>query len=300
MEEISLKDSVTKDSHTKNSAFVVTSSSAYNSDTDSVFEVGTAQIGTAYGASTNIQLLTPPEDKIMVVPRVRETNASMKRLQFNQAKLANTPETDAAKSHVLEVPSGNSCLVSPSHIASMKDNGSPLPKNQRLSRSSLINDESSFPKVVDNVISRFSTHQETSFSTNIENNDEPSVRSMIDVSSNDGLNDLSTHTSIDNSDGITGTVAQDIPNHDLTEEITGNPLEVTDQGDFAQLTASSTSQGDLIQVAPNTALQAIAHSGPIGRSESQTTIGRKREMSLVPSTRFARNADRIVLGTSPP
>ncbi|TGO12655.1 hypothetical protein BTUL_0084g00130 [Botrytis tulipae] len=300
IEEISLTDSVAAEFHTQDSAFVVTSSFAYNSDTDSVFEVGTAQIGTAYGASTNIQLLTPPEDRNMAVPRVRETNASMKRLQFNQAKLANAPETDAAKNHVLEVPSGNDCLASPSHIASMKDNGSPLPKSQRLSRSSLINDKSSFPKVVDNVISRFSTHQETPLSTNIEKNDEPTVRSMIDVSSDDGLNDLSTRIIIDGSDGVTGIVAQDIPNDDLTEEITDNPLEVTDQGDFSQSAASPTNRDHIIQVATNTAIQAIAHSGPIGRSESQTTIGRKREMSLVPSTRFARNADRIVLGTSPP
>ncbi|TGO28903.1 hypothetical protein BPAE_0021g00260 [Botrytis paeoniae] len=300
VEGISFTDSVATESHTQDCAFVVTSSFAYNSDTDSVFEVGTAQIGTAYGTSTNIQLLTSPEDKNMVVPRVRETNASMKRLQFNQAKLANTPETNAAKNHVLEVPSGNDCLASPSHIASMKDNGSPLPKNQRRSRSSLINDESSSPTVVDNVISRFSTHQETPLSTNIDNNDEPSVRSMIDVSSNDGLNDLTTHAIIDGSDGVTGIVAQDIPNHDLTEDITDNPLEVTDQGDLDQATASPTNQEDFIQVASNTAIQAIAHSGPIGRSESQTTIGRKREMSLLPSTRFARNADRIVLGTSPP
>ncbi|KAF7953887.1 uncharacterized protein EAE97_001286 [Botrytis byssoidea] len=291
IEESSLTDSVTTVSHTQDSAFVVTSSFAYNSDTDSVFEVGTAQIGTAYGASTNIQLPTPPEDKNMVVPRVRETNAT---------KLANTSGTDAAKNHILEVPSGNDCLASPSHIASMKDNGSPLPKNQRFSRSSLINDESSYPKVVDNVISRFSTHQQTPLSTNIENNDEPSVRSIIDVGSNDGLNDLLTRIIVDGSDGVTGIVAQDIPNDGLTEEITDNTLEVTDQGDFAQSTANITNQEQIIQVATNTALQAIAHCGPIGRSESQTTIGRKREMSLVPSTRFARNADRIVLGTSPP
>ncbi|KAF7934435.1 hypothetical protein EAE99_002887 [Botrytis elliptica] len=300
IEEISLTDSVATESHTQDSAFVGTSSFAYNSDTDSVFEVGTAQIGTAYGASTKLQLLTPPEDKNMVVSRVRETNASMKRLQFNQAKLANTPETDAAEKHVLEVPSGNDCLASPSHIASMKDNGSPLPKNQRRSRSSLTNNESSSDKVVNNVISRFSTHQETPLSTNTDNNDEPSVRSMVDVSSNDGLNDLSTHVIIDGSDGVTGTVAQDVPNQNISEDITDNPLEVNDQGNPAQATASLTNQEDLIEVAPNTALQAIAHSGPIGRSESQTTIGRKREMSLLPSTRFARNADRIVLGTSPP
>ncbi|TGO68023.1 hypothetical protein BOTNAR_0031g00080 [Botryotinia narcissicola] len=297
IEESSFTDFVTTVSHTQDSAFVITSSFAYNSDTDSVFEVGTAQIGTAYGASTNIQLPTPPEDKNMVVPRVRETNAIMSRLQFNQAKLANTSGTDAAKNHVLEVPSGNDCLASPSHIASMKDNGSPLPKNQRFSRSSLINDESSYPKVVDNVISRFSTNQQTSLSTNIGNNDEPWVRSIIDVSSNDGLNDLPTRIIIDGSDGVTGIVAQDIPNNDLTEDITDNPLEVTDQGDFAQSTANLTNQEQIIT---NNALQAIAHSSPIGRSESQTTIGRNREMSLVPSTRFARNADRIVLGTSPP
>ncbi|KAF7888581.1 uncharacterized protein EAF02_003122 [Botrytis sinoallii] len=284
IEEISLTDSVATESHTQDSAFVVTSSFAYNSDTDSVFEVGTAQIGTAYGASTKLQLLTPPEDKNMVVSRVRETNASMKRLQFNQAKLANKPETDAAENHVLEVPSGNDCLASPSHIASLKDNGSPLPKNQRRSRSSLTNDESSSHKVVDNVISRFSTHQETPLSTNTDDNDEPSVRSMVDVSSNNGLNDLSTHVIIDGSDRLTGTVAQD----SKIKETLLKPLP------------APTDQEDLIQVAPNTALQAIAHSGPIGRSESQTTIGRKREMSLLPSTRFARNADRIVLGTSPP
>ncbi|KAF7910595.1 uncharacterized protein EAF01_002106 [Botrytis porri] len=299
VEEISLTDSVDTESHTQDSAFVVTPSFSYNSDTDSVFEVGTAQIGTAYGTSTNLQLLTPPEDKNMVVPSVRATNASMKRLQFNQAKLANTPETDAAKEHDLEVPSGNG-LASPGHIASMKENGSPLTKNQRRSRSSLINDESSSHKIVDNVISRFSTHQETFLSTNIGNEDESSVRSTIEVSSNDGLNDLSTNVIIDGSDGVKAIVAQNTPSHDLTEKITDKQLKVTDQGDLSQATAIPNNQEDLIQLAPNTAIQAIAHGGPIGRSESQTTIGRKREMSLLPSTRFARNADRIVLGTSPP
>ncbi|KAF7961126.1 hypothetical protein EAE96_000793 [Botrytis aclada] len=299
VKEIFFTDSVATESHTQNYTSVATPSFSYNSDTDSVFEIGTAQIGTAYGTSTKLQLLTPPEDKNMAVPRVRETKASMKRLQFNQAKLANTPETDASKKHGLEVPSGNDCLASPGHIASMKDNGSPLSKNQRRSRSSLIIDGGSSASVVDNVISRLSTHQKTSLSTNIDNNDEASVRSIIDVSSNVGFTDLPTQV-IGGSDGVTEGVAQDIPNHDLIEDITENPLEVTDQGDPAQATTSSTGQEDLTQVAPNTAIQAIAHSGPIGRSESQTTIARKRGMSLLPSTRFARNADRIVLGTSPP
>ncbi|KAM0128208.1 hypothetical protein ACHAP3_008429 [Botrytis cinerea] len=299
VKDFSLTDSVAAESHTQDSAFVVTPSFSYNSDTDSVFEVGTAQIGTAYGTSTNSQLLTPPEDQNMAVPRVRETNASIKRLQFNQAKLANTPETAAAKDHGLEVPSGNNFSASPGHIASMKDNGSPLPKNQRRSRSSLINDESSSPMAVNNVISRFSTHQKTHLSTDIDNSDKASVRSVIDVNSNDGLTELSTQVVIDSSDGVTEGADQDISNQDLAEDITDNPHEVTDQDDLAQATGGPTNQ-ELIQVAVNTPIQAIAHGGSIDRSESQTTIGRKRGMSLLPSTRFARNADRIVLGTSPP
>lgn len=299
VKDFSLTNSVAAESHTQDSAFVVTPSFSYNSDTDSVFEVGTAQIGTAYGTSTNSQLLTPPEDQNMAVPRVRETNASIKRLQFNQAKLANTPETAAAKDHGLEVPSGNNFSASSGHIASMKDNGSPLPKNQRRSRSSLINDESSSPMAVNNVISRFSTHQKTHLSTDIDNSDKASVRSVIDVNSNDGLTELSTQVVIDSSDGVTGGADQDISNQDLAEDITDNPHEVTDQDDLAQATGGPTNQ-ELIQVAVNTPIQAIAHGGSIDRSESQTTIGRKRGMSLLPSTRFARNADRIVLGTSPP
>ncbi|TEY85732.1 hypothetical protein BOTCAL_0013g00400 [Botryotinia calthae] len=291
VKEFSLTDSVATESHTQDSAFVVTPSFSYNSDTDSVFEVGTAQIGTAYGTSTNSQLLTPPEDKNMAVPRVRETNASIKRLQFNQAKLANTPETAAAKDRGLEVPSGNDFSASPGHIASMKDNGSPLPKNQRSSRSSLINDESSSPMVVDNVISRFYTHEQTPLSTDVDNSDEASVRRMIDVGSNDGSPELSNQVVLDGSDGVIEGADQDS---------TDSPREVTVQGDLAQATGGHTNEEDLIQVAVNTPIQAIAHGGPIGRSESQTTIGRKRGMSLLPSTRFARNADRIVLGTSPP
>ncbi|KAK6612103.1 hypothetical protein H4I96_01316 [Botrytis cinerea] len=300
VKDFSLTDSVAAESHTQDSAFVVTPSFSYNSDTDSVFEVGTAQIGTAYGTSTNSQLLTPPEDQNMAVPRVRETNASIKRLQFNQAKLANTPETAAAKDRGLEVPSGNNFSASPGHIASMKDNGSSLPKNQRRSRSSLINDESSSPMAVDNVISRFSTHQKTHLFPDIDNSDKASVRSVIGVNSNDGLPDLSTQVVIDGSDGVTEGADQDISNQYLAEDITDNPHEVTDQGDLAQATGGPTNQEELIQVAVNTPIQAIAHGGSIGRSESQTTISRKRGMSLLPSTRFARNADRIVLGTSPP
>ncbi|KAJ8059623.1 hypothetical protein OCU04_011276 [Sclerotinia nivalis] len=54
------------------------------------------------------------------------------------------------------------------------------------------------------------------------------------------------------------------------------------------------------QGSANNATEADVLSGLMVRSESQTTLGRQKKMVSPPAKRFARDADGVVLGRSPP
>lgn len=300
--------------------FVIAPSISHNSDDDSEFEVGIAQIGTAYGTSTNSQLPTPPTDEIMPVLKVRDTNASIKRQKFNNEKLGRKPETDKSKGYDLKVPSGNDRLTSENHIASLQNDGSPLPKIQRRARSGLGNGEDSSSTKI--VISRFSNHGEQSC-TELDTNEtsfEPLIQvdDNADNSTDDPIKD-EIHSPIqdiaeENSITAIAEIGTDSADHvdnqeDSAQEavedvITNNPIQAgtQDAGQDAteDITANATAQNNINQSPVNHVVQAVARNGPMGRSDSQTTLGRRKKLGVYPSKRFARDADRTILGSSPP
>ncbi|KAJ8066518.1 hypothetical protein OCU04_005576 [Sclerotinia nivalis] len=243
----------------------------------------------------------------MASPTVRQNNSSLKRLQHSQAKLTGAADSTQAKSFNLNVPNGNDRLTSENHLASLQSNGSPLPKKEHRARSSLGNGESS--SSINNVVSRHSK-QENCLSTEGDN-DEASVEPLIQADDENGqLTDNPTEGATDSlkqadshedpEDSAEG-VAQDAT-QDVTQDATDGQTRLADQEvptedvvqDVADIADDST------QVASNNDIFAVARNGPMGRSESQTTIGRRNKMVPPPSKRFARDADRTIMGRSPP
>ncbi|ESZ98963.1 hypothetical protein SBOR_0621 [Sclerotinia borealis F-4128] len=298
--------------------FVVPSISN-NSDADSDFEVGIAQIGTAYDASTISEVTPLSTNANMASPPIRHTNSSAKRREFNHAKFAITPSSSKAESFNLNVPTGgNRRTTSHGHIASPQNDGSPLPKKDRRGRSSLGNGEGNSLMSTDKVISHFSADR-----VSMEADEEPLVE--INHSSN-GPTDTSTQVTVDGTalvtdhENITQSASTQVTVHattldtdqdnitqSATEDVIDGPSPVTDQENITQSATEDvidgpspvTDQEDVTQGAIHSAVRAIAQSGTMGRSESQTTLGRQKKMVPPPSKRFARDADRTILGTSP-
>ncbi|KAI9648641.1 hypothetical protein NHQ30_003279 [Ciborinia camelliae] len=311
VKESAVTKPVTPEPITEDLTPVFTPSLSNNSYADSDFEVGVAQIGTAYDALTISELSTPPIDGDMAPPVIRETNASVKRQQYNQAKFTSTPDTNKGKEYGLNPPRGDVRPKSQVHMASLQNNGSPRPKKDRRSRSSQGSSS------IINVVSRYSTNLENRLSAKLANN-EASTETLIQVSHNShdlidipvqgvvdaptqvGDREDSTQGVVQDTDAVEFALGAAVQDADATDVVFGAAVQDTAQdADPADLPVE-VGVPEQTQLPLNSVVQAVARTGPMDRSESQTTLGRKKKMAPPPSKRFARDADRTILGRSPP
>ncbi|CAD6441802.1 40b6a75a-6310-4661-9e7f-bf2f043c6496 [Sclerotinia trifoliorum] len=285
---------------------VVTRPISHICDTGSNFEIGIAQIGTAYEATTISKISPPPNDEKMTLPTVRQNNSSLKRMQHSKSKLTGAVDSTQTNSFNLTVPNSNDRLTPESHLASLQSNGSPVPKKERRARSSLGNGECRAP--TNNTFSRYPV-QKNRLSTESEIGKAP-IEPLIQVDDDnvklrnptedatDGIKPADSH---EDSKDSAEVVAEDAT-QDVTQDSNDGQTRLADQEvpteDVVQDVADIADK--LTRVATNNAILAVTQSGSMGRSESQTTIGRRNKMVPPPSKRFARDADRTILGRSPP
>ncbi|APA09842.1 hypothetical protein sscle_05g046120 [Sclerotinia sclerotiorum 1980 UF-70] len=286
---------------------VVTRPISHICDAGSDFETRIAQIGTAYEGTTISKVSTPLNDEKMTLPTVRQNNSSLKRIQHSQSKLTGAADSTQTKSFHLGVPNSNDRLTPESYLASLQSNGSPVPKKRRHARSSLGNGEGS--KSVDNILSRHSEQENRlSFEGDNEkalfgpliqiNDDNVKLRDNQTEGATDGPKQADSHgDSEDSAEGVAEDATQEVT-QDATDGQTRLAEQEVPTKDVVQGVADIADSSS--QVATNNAILAVAHSGSMGRSESQTTIGRRNKMVPPPSKRFARDADRTILGRSPP
>lgn len=374
-------------------AFAATSSISQDSHIDFDSKVGIAGKNTVNDAVTVSYPAKPANNEIMAPSlKVRETKSSRNRFLHNQEKFGtgNTPDGKKTKGYGLSIPSNSTHpQYSGHHASSIRENGSPLPKSQRRSRSSLINSESSSSVANFSIVSRSRTDNAIgAFSTDGNNNNassnplvqsadgnhgmidslvDPTInQALIDTPINAAVSDGAVHTSDDASintarttdiatdttvnndltptsynatitDDSDHTDADATPNNSVintttdvtinikladtstdttpllrtsTDNVVSNPTNVHDDDPiqaFAQDVVDDTdedqnaTQGDVTaQSAINQTIQNVAQGGAMSRSESQTTMGRRRRIAPLPSVRFARDADRLILGDSAP
>ncbi|KAA8575520.1 hypothetical protein EYC84_004668 [Monilinia fructicola] len=146
--------------------FLTTTPGTHHSEANSDFELGVANIGTTYDAST--KLVSKSTDENMVSPSVRDNKSSRLRKKSAQDKLASASNSGQSTHFHLTVPEAADRRVSSTTV---QDNGSPLPRNRR-TRSSLSNVEASLS--VDNVFSSHPAIDDNHLPEQVNNDHDPS------------------------------------------------------------------------------------------------------------------------------
>ncbi|KAB8304937.1 hypothetical protein EYC80_004255 [Monilinia laxa] len=298
--------------------FVATTSITHNSEADSDFELGVADIETTYDASTN--LVSKPTDENMVSLSVRDNKSSRLRKKSTQAKLASASNSGQSTHFHLTVPEATDRRVPPTTV---QENGSPLPRN-RHARSSVSNAEASL--CADDVFSPHPTIDDNHLPEQVNNDDngsEPLIQlSTIEDNLTGFPETLDEALSLAEADTLSEatSVLETTPLLETTPVLEATPLTETDilteapqaedeEGVIqvgnqnivgslgGQIQSHSAGQEDVTEGAIDSNLHSLAHGNPIVRSESQATLARMERMSVAPPKKhFARDADVTILG----